>query len=416
MRFDFLKQMTKLDFLIMGSASIILVVSIFFMSQEDGESPIGKMGGEPLGYMKPFGGDVRLKSQKNLNFSKVFRDHNVYEDDQVFTGTQSTAEVHLDGSTLTVEPNSLIVIQAKENQVQMDVGSFFAFVKKGKQLIVQNEGKEILISSDGASLRIEKDKDKRIKVVVLDGQIGVKNKTTANEEKIEKNETLFLGKEKAEKSVARITTISPSSNQIVWTDQNSLQMKWATSESNEQNNFVVELSRTSDFDVIETVHESRQEQIEIPMLASGFWYWRVKDQNIQDGNHSSSTFRVFPKSSPEITPFKEVVLNPEDFESGSTILFQWSDASYSEDYEFVLSRDKAQTEIVSQNETRSLFTEVRNVKEGQYFWKVKSRHPGRETLESPIGEIQIVKTPSLAETLPEEIIPQENLRDRKSVV
>lgn len=135
-----------------------------------------------LGIIKPIGTDIRIKGESENDWGHIKAVTRVFKKDKIFTGSNSKATVNLKNKdSITIEPNSLIVLQEKEdhNEIDLNAGSFFAYIKKGSHLLLKFKGKETKITTTQESeVKIDTSKKNSINLLVVKGEATVTRQTS----------------------------------------------------------------------------------------------------------------------------------------------------------------------------------------------------------------------------------------------
>lgn len=106
---------------------------------------------------------------------------------------------------------------------------------------------------------------------------------------------------------------------------------------------------------------------------------------------------VYPVSPDNMSSFYYRDLPPE-------IHFKWNLQNNVDEYEFVLARDKAFKDIVTEQQVSRSFFKHGNLRHGKYFWRVRSLDRDKDALFSETREIRVVrdtKPPVMKVNLPQ---------------
>ncbi len=90
-----------------------------------------------------------------------------------------------------------------------------------------------------------------------------------------------------------------------------------------------------------------------------------------------------------VSPFNSSIFYYRDLPP--KINFKWKLQSNVDDYQFVLSRDRHFKDIVSDIKLKNTYFKHGNLRDGRYFWRVRSRENRKESVFSEPREIRVVK-------------------------
>ncbi len=129
-------------------------------------------GQTPIGKIYEAQNRVKRKFNRSLIWYAAESNETVYENDWIFTGSQSIAKIRLDsGGEIIIEPDSLIILSRKNGVLQLDLqhGRLMADVKsKDVQInIVKNGSTEKVDTSQGV-IRIAQDDGPKDKPLIED--------------------------------------------------------------------------------------------------------------------------------------------------------------------------------------------------------------------------------------------------------
>lgn len=355
-----------------------LIASGYLIFSKDGPI-IRKTDRSSLGQVKPIGKDVRLRAESAADWNSVARLSDVYLNDRVFTGKNSTAEIHLKNrQTFIVEPNSLVKISDEQETALFDLqdGSFFAEIKKGARFFVKNKNKKTEIKAEQASLRIETKGDE-IKLVVLKGEAAAITAEGKKPVVVKANEEAVLKEEKVEMVPLKIALLTPASREVHFSNGSPTRLSWRTSVPT---SVTVKVAKDRDFQdvVFNQVTEQNSLEVELPSQQSYFW----KVETIDNGTlvSSSSSFSVYPLSPPIL---KEAVINEKQMS------FEWEDLSLSSAYALQISKTSDFETLEKAISVEELSLTMSTLPVGRYYWRVLSLHRERLDLISNVSGFTI---------------------------
>ena len=129
-----------------------------------------------------------------------------------------------------------------------------------------------------------------------------------------------------------------------------------------------------------------------------------KKVNITE-NRASLITKKGGVSVPELLPEAPILKTPVNKEAfyfsdiPPAVTFRWFKSNHSENYKFILSKDKLFTQIIYEKRVKSTQFEYKNLKHGTYYWKIigigKNRAEGEDSKFRTIKVIQDSKPPVL---------------------
>lgn len=370
-----------------------------------------------VGYVKPLGPDIRLRSEKDISWNSIARDMNVYRNDRIFTGVNSKAKVKLrNNEDFVVEPNSLIIISdEKEKQlIEFSNGGLFAELKKGVSFFVKFKNQKTEITSDGkATVRLTASPQGKLNLTVLHGVASVRRNAQEKVEEVKTNEELEVSLPESKPKISNITLIYPVPGENKWGENKIVQFEWQTESASAQK---IEISSEPDFSKDTISYDSYEKKKTVELPKQGTYFWRVVDARDSGIKSPVSSFSLHQLIPPKVASYGElqVELNSKG-ESDGPIQFIWNDQMASDKYEVELStsQDFLKLERIVTATTTSV--EINGLRPARYFWRVRSIAQERESLISNIGEFLLnTKVKPVEPVKP--ILAQQELPEEKAIV
>jgi hypothetical protein len=160
-----------------------LALAGLFLSYWSEESRIHQSLSQ-AGVIKSQTNDVRRKASSELAWNRVREGAPVFNEDRVFTGDNSTASIELgNGVTLSVNPNSIVVISLPEKErigepAAFELWSFLSRLKRGQPYLLRPKGKTSPTENQVGPKVEGSAYDTRVKVQVLSGSVEVQTHET----------------------------------------------------------------------------------------------------------------------------------------------------------------------------------------------------------------------------------------------
>ena len=243
--------------------------------------------GERIGVITGRSGDVRMKFEDDLKWSRASIGQELNYDDAIYSGDGSEAKLTIGQSQMTVTQNSLIVLRRDQSQsfLKLNYGTLFGLVAKNDKIIID--------TGDGKKLELEATKDTQIVVrrdqgrTQLDvtrgeAQVKVDGKKTV----VGDSSRLVFGKTPPPKAAAvvRLRALKPKSADVVASaEPTRLAFEWAYDNgrrATDDEDYVVEFSTDPGFKSIhakKVVHGALETTMSVSQSLSLLYRVRAPD-------------------------------------------------------------------------------------------------------------------------------------------
>ncbi|PNV74685.1 FecR domain-containing protein [Leptospira inadai] len=322
---------------------------LYFESKSRGDS-----GKEALGTVSFRYKTAQRKFPDRMLWEDVEQGMSVFNKDSVRTDEASEAVVHLNsGTQIELDPQSMVVLQLKENReiLQLGEGSLLVQGKKVLSVITGKVGLDaksdssfqITNSPDGLSVNVRKgeviwNEDGTARVTLGEGE------TALNAIKSEKKWNLILPEESY-----RFFPQEPE--QLV-------EFRWEGGLDS-----VWEVSSKRDFGkIIEA--RTIKEKVLRQRFKEGIYFWRVRSQN-RERISEVRKFRVLPNPAPDLFYPKK-----EGIQEERTVSFAWARQKIASGYRLQISSDPSFSNIRESQVFRTNFSMT--LDPGTYYWRVVS--------------------------------------------
>ncbi|MES2856424.1 MAG: FecR domain-containing protein [Bdellovibrionota bacterium] len=368
------------DSVILGMSSFTLLLSLALLLG-DGSF----FGGDDYGNLTAVGSfassknDVRRRVDAGMTWSNVNSTDVVYEGDSIFTGDSSETSIRLqNGTVLRVEPKSLVVIRTSGSKLEIDLqyGSLQGKIEGDQSIVLTQNGESQELSGKNTEVRIVKEEKAAARVQVVSGEVSLKDKTV-----VKKDEEVSLGKSGAKISKADVVLISPKSGAIEWLPMGkTVKFNWRTTKTGFSG--VFEISKDPRFkSVLRSVPVSGTSiAVGDSQDVRGPLYWRVKSDDPNAIDSAAWKVSLFDDVPPlPILPANDQALRiPKASKSNDTSAFlTWEDSSGSTEFDLEVAKNPEMSKPFVSEKTTQQVSRVA-LAEGEYYWRVKGRHPERE--------------------------------------
>lgn len=351
---------------------------LYFESKSRGDS-----GKEALGTVSFRYKTAQRKFPDRMLWEDVEQGMSVFNKDSVRTDEASEAVVHLNsGTQIELDPQSMVVLQLKENREILQLGEGSLLVE-GKKVLSVIAGKVGLDAKSDSSFQITNSPD-GLSVNVRKGEVIWKEDGTSKMT-LGEGETAL----NAIKSEKKWNLIFPEESQRFFPQEPEqlVEFRWDGGDDS-----VLEVASKRDFGKIietRTVKEKGLRQ----KFKEGIYFWRVRSQN---GKRISEVrkFRVLPNPVPDLFYPKK-----EGIQEERTVSFAWARQKIASGYRLQISSDPSFSNVRESQVFRTNFSMT--LDPGTYYWRVVSytNLPGTDAISETrkfaivIPESPIAKAP-----------------------
>ncbi len=226
---------------------------------------------------------VKRKFSKSLLWYPATQNETVYENDWIFTGSDSVAKIRLkSGGEIVVESDSLIVLSKKNGVLQLDLqhGQLLANIKsKDVKINVVKNGKKQAIDTSKGSIRIAKKATKEaepeIDVLDLDKDNDGKEDVTLSQVSDQKNYKPESGFTELQENGLSLRQVVSKKAKIYEGQKTAINLEWKDP-YNQWTLYSVQVSNDPDFKKVLSRSEVSQSPYLFKHGQSGNFFWRVK--------------------------------------------------------------------------------------------------------------------------------------------
>lgn len=362
-----------------GSAVILLLLS--YLLYDDSLLFPPDTNNEPaIGVISTSANDVRRKNSGNFIWLPGNKKDQIYNRDSIFTGDGSQAAIQLnDGSLIQIQENSLVNLNLKNGQMQLDL-RFGQFVGNGNSTIhVKTGDDEYTIEGKDAKFEINRSQSGNLDVKVLSGNAEISGK--AGKQNLKSNESLQISKKGAEKNQvdAKITLLTKDDSLMYRAaDKQPLPFAWEGKGPLDQ--YQIEIAKTEDFKKVLALRTTTEQKFAVKdSLKEGNYFWRVKGLDDRRKVIASSAVQKFYLSymlPPTITsPEDKVTLKNKALDKGEGLQAStqvvWTADERPLRYQWQLSKTAEFTENIAEKTLAEKTVETPTLFQGTYYTRVR---------------------------------------------
>lgn len=376
------------DRLILGGSLGVLLLLSYLLYDDSLLFPTDQHTEPPIGVISSMENDVRRKNTGQFIWLPGNTKDEIYNQDSIFTGGNSQAAIQLhDGSLIQIQENSLVNLNLKNGQMQLDL-RFGQFTGNGNSSLRVKSGKEeYLIQGKDAKFELNRSQQGDLEVKVLSGNAKITGK--AGQQKLKSNESLKISTKGAEKnqenfSIKLLTKDKAYLYRAV--DKQPIEFKWTSEGSLAQ--YQLEVAKTQDFKKILALKTTADKAISIKdTLKEGTYFWRVKGLDSTRKPRATSAVQSFylnymqpptVTSPADRSTVKTTVLKTADGLQ-APLDITWTADERTRNFEWQLSDSAEFSQIIAQKNLSEKNTTTPALRQGTYFTRVrgfdKDKHP-----------------------------------------
>lgn len=267
--------MTRFDRFIFTAAFLILAAFSYFLYDDSLLFPKREdQGLEKIGQVSFSNNDVRLKTATAFTWLPAQKSDQVHHLDSVFTGERSEASIQLaDGTVLNLKPNSLVTLNMKNGQMNLDLryGDIASKLSGKGTLKITAGDKSFELDGDGA-VRINKSSGGDVDLALVEG-----NARLNKQQPLDKEKALNLGKGGQIKEIGESRIDLKTPDQAVFTrlaGDEPFALEWSGKGALVE--YTVELCETQDCKTPRAKTTKASQLVVKDAIKDGAWFWRVK--------------------------------------------------------------------------------------------------------------------------------------------
>lgn len=333
-----------------------------------------------IGVISTSANDVRRKNNGNFVWLPGNKQDQIYNRDSIFTGDGSQAAIQLnDGSLIQIQENSLVNLNLKNGQMQLDL-RFGQFVGNGNSKIhVKTGDDEYTIEGKDAKFEINRSQSGNLDVKVLSGNAEISGK--AGKQNLKSNESLQISKKGAEKNQAEAKVLLLTKDDILmYRAADKLPLPFAWEGKGPLSQYQIEIAKTEDFKKVLALRTTTEQKFAIKdSLKEGDYFWRVKGLDELRKPIATSAVQKFHLSymlPPTITtPEDQMTLKNKALDKGeglqASTQIAWTADERPVRYQWQLSKTAEFTENIAEKTLAEKTVETPTLHQGTYYTRVR---------------------------------------------
>jgi hypothetical protein len=332
--------------------------------------------------------DVRRKNLDTFSWLPAGKKDSIYQNDSIYTGDRSEAVIRLqDGTQIHIEPNSLITLNLKNGQMNLDLryGNLVGEIAKGATLTIKSGDEEFKLesakdSAEKSKIQLNKSHSGNVDMKLVSGNMQLVDKKA--KKALTKDATVAVSKKGEVKELEKPVLTLKTPDNMTWVrtqPDDPMAFEWAS--KGDITRFELELSPTEKFETLASSKTTKEQGASVvDPLAPGQYFWRLKAYNSNGKVAVTSESRkmtVTNLAPPEIvTPTEaaqiqlELKVMPNQEVSAATEV-QWKAMPILKDFTWQLSQDETFATVLKESQTQELAAVTPKLASGQYWVRVK---------------------------------------------
>jgi|GEM_PF-1208880 len=336
--------------------------------------------------------DVRRKNLDTFSWVPASKKDAVYQNDSIFTGDRSEATIRLqDGTQIKIEPNSLITLNLKNGQMNLDLryGNLVGELAQGSSLTVKSGTEEFKLESkkdapEKSKIQFNKAHSGNVDLKLISGDVKYVDKKKKAVKELPKNAVVAVTKKGEVKQVEKPEIYLKTAENINWLRLNPddpLPFEWQS--KGDIARFELEISPTEDFSSVAISKMTKEPHVAVTdPLEPGAYFWRLKayDHNGQVGATSATQhMRITHLAGPQIiTPTQAAQINLElkvkpKEELATTTEIQWRAQDALKNFTWQIASDAEFQNIVKEGQTSEMAALSPKLTAGTYWVRVQGQ-------------------------------------------
>ncbi|MFV8249622.1 FecR domain-containing protein [Bdellovibrio bacteriovorus] len=391
--------------MIFTGALLVLMVFSYFLYDDSLLFPKSNTGElELIGSVAISQNDVRRKNLDTFSWLPASRKDNVFQNDSIFTGDRSEATIQLqDGTQIRIEPNSLITLNLKNGQMNLDLryGNLVGELAQGSSLTIKSGTEEFKLegsptnTQEKPKIKFNKAHSGTVDLKLLSGDVKYIDKKKQAVKELPKNAVVAVKKDGDIKPVEKPTLLVKTPDNMNWLRVNPddpLPFEWQG--KGDIARYELEVSPNEDFSSVALSKMTNEQRVAVTEpLQPGPYFWRLKtyDRNGEVGVVSpAQRMSITHLAGPQIvTPVQAAQINLElkvkpQEELATTTEVQWKAMAQLKHFTWQIAADPEFQQIIKDGQTDSLAAVTPRLPSGTYWVRVQGQTAGNNV--SPWSE------------------------------
>ncbi len=355
-------------FMLMAAASYYL----WRDTQPEESTLVAEEKAEVIGVLQEQVSNVKRKLGNSLYWNPLRSNENLYSNDSIRTGTDSSATIQLqDKSSIVLAENSLIVLEKRANQLNVDFKTGDIETKSGSENL-SIKVKDTILDSKSAELKLRTDTQNNTQIIVTKGTATLTDKQNKKVDITTKKVVNVDEKGQAKQAAVALVLNTPKDKtSILDPDKTTTYPFTWTMLDDELKEETLEISTKPDFTTI-TFRKNGHQAVR-GAVNRGTQYWRVSTK-MKDGKIFYSEVRELrldeDKRVVNVSPANNSNL---DFEpEQDKITFTWNALGAPKVFILEISKDIGFTQMIITQTTPNKTFEASGLKAGKYYWRVRA--------------------------------------------
>lgn len=319
---------------------------------------------------------IQRKYSAEVVWEEIENSEDITNGDTIRTQEGSNAVLTLnDGTKIELNENSMIVLDLSDENLNLNFAYGSVSAKRSESSAAAGSKMSITsgesaIEMGNGDLKLDKTGEAALNVKVEKGEAKIR--VGDQESTIQKDQLASLQKNQIQIKPLNLKLNSPSDNQYLSsiTTTTAISFSWEKTQANTVN---LQVAKDPGFRSIQSSVNIRGQSTSL-RLGEGNYYWRINAKNPKTGTTEFSETRsliILTDSLPNIvSPSQNAQFNYVDQEP--FVQLQWKKSGAASAYRWEVATDASFQNILESQTTSSLSSGLDNLKEGEYFARVRS--------------------------------------------
>ena len=336
--------------------------------------PKTEIENEVIGTVKYTMNDTRRRHSGSLSWYPIQEKEVLYQNDTLFTGESSSAEIILEQKKSPLQfnlaANTLLRLDKSEDmyQLKLEMGAISTNLKKGQKV-------KLILGNKNATLEADSE-NSRIQVVTSGNTTRISSKSgnaklfsNNKVETLDEQTILKISDNRLESHELNFKNMKPDAFKVVILGiKDPLNLSWDSTDKSKNMNLKVEIANNVEFrKPIVSTNDFSNIRGKV-FTKSGQYYWQIKD-----GKGTTSKIMPFYILKREdlkiISPIDKVLIKSDDNKQ-ARIEFEWTNLEQVKDYVIEIAKDEYFEDIITKKSVQENKYQ-QNLKEGLYYWRIK---------------------------------------------
>jgi hypothetical protein len=393
------KSFEKTDRKIITTAGVLLLLSGLLIWQDGWIYRLvqtRRSDLEQIGRVVKQENDVRRRYQVALSWLPIKRSADVYQGDSIFTGRDSSVVIETtSGEQLTVAPNSLVVVNQKQDSISLNIsfGSVEGRVENGKKLVISSNNSLTELDGKNAVIKVDAGEGSKLLLSVISGEVRVRSPSGDRVLRQDDAAEILTNGDTQEGQFPNVALTSPMDGSVLrYREEAPVLFSWKTRRPANRTKIKIATDSAMKNVIVDSrLDGTTYSAYNLPLDAT--LYWQVLTESgsspIAAFDHIGSRppVLVYPKQG------HQFFFEPLSSQQKTDVNLSWEPGSPARRYEIEIAKDGQFRKNVNLHKTKEKTFSLAGLTQGEYFWRVRAADYSDQVWSSP-GYFKVGPEPS----------------------